>query len=97
MADLKARIKSFLDEIEYQHLKTAWPERLIAAGLNKDEVYTWAAELGHVVEEYQSSLMHLADLLAETDIECIPRKVHSFAVGITEVSVPEIEERKEQF
>lgn len=52
MADLKARIKSFLDEIEYQHLKTAWPERLIAAGLNKDEVYTWAAELGHVVEEY---------------------------------------------
>ena len=90
--DLKARIKAFLEEIEYVHLKKDWPERLIAAGIDEREAQKWAAEIGHVVEEYQSSLMRLADLLQETDSERIPRRVHSWAVGRIEVSIPEIEE-----
>lgn len=92
MDDLKARIKALLEEIEYTHLKKTWPEQLIAAGFNEIEAHKWAAEIGHVVEEYQSSLMRLADLLQENDSQRIPRQVHSWAVGRLEVSIPEIEE-----
>ncbi len=45
-----------------------------------------------VVEEYQSSLMELADLLQEQDVRRIPQRVHSWVVGALEVSIPEIEE-----
>src|SRR5689334_21543248 len=79
--DLKKRIKDFLDEIEYVHLKEAWPKRLSGIGINERDAQIWAAEIGHVVEEYQSSLMRLADLLEETDPERIPLRVHSWAVG----------------
>jgi hypothetical protein len=90
--DLKQKVKDFFDELEYVHLKKAWPERLIGVGIDEREAHTWAAEIGHVVEEYQSSLMRLADLLQETDPERIPRQVHSWAVGRIVVSIPEIEE-----
>lgn len=92
MDDLKTRIKTFLDEIEYTHLKRAWPERLVAAGINEREAHKWAAEIGHVVDEYRSTLMQLAELLQVTDTERIPQQVHSWAVGISEVTVPEINE-----
>jgi hypothetical protein len=92
MEDLKPRIKEFLEEIEYEHLKKIWPEQLGAAGLDKREAQKWAAEIGHVIEEYQSSLMRLADLLLETDAQRIPREVHSWAVGTIVVTIPEIED-----
>ena len=90
--DLKARIKALLEEIEYTHLKKTWPEQLIKAGISEIEAHKWAAEIGHVVEEYQSSLTRLVDLLQENDSQRIPQQVHSWAVGTFEVSVPEIEE-----
>lgn len=92
MNDLKTRIKTFLEEIEYTHVKKLWLERLIAVGVDKNEAEVWAAEIGHVIEEYQSSLMRLADLLEETNGEVIPQHVHSWAVGRIEVTIPEIEE-----
>lgn len=92
MNDLKTRIKTFLEEIEFTHVKNLWLEHLIAVGIDKNEAAVWAAEIGHVIEEYQSSLTHLADLLEETNADLIPQRVHSWAVGSIEVTIPEIEE-----
>lgn len=92
MDDLKARIKSFLDEVEFTYVKKTWLEHLTTVGIDKDEASVWVAEIGHVIEEYQSSLMRLADLLEEADVERIPQRVHSWAVGRIEVTIPEIEE-----
>jgi hypothetical protein len=39
--------------------------------------------------------MRLADLLQETDPQRIPIRIHRWAVGILEVSVPEISEPME--
>ncbi len=90
--DLKPRIKTFLEEIEFTHVKNLWLERLLAVGIDKNEAEIWAAEIGHVIEEYQSSLTHLADLLEETNADLIPQRVHSWVVGTIEVTIPVIEE-----
>ncbi len=92
MGNLKSQIHAFLNEIEYTHLKKNWVKRLIEMGIAESEARVWAAEIGHVVDEYRSSLMILAKLLEETDIERIPELVHSFAIGIVVNTVDEIEE-----
>lgn len=92
MDDLKTRIKMLLEEVENIHLKKTWPEHLIGIGVSEDDARVWAAEIGHVVEEYQSSLIRLVDLLQESNLEYIPEKVYSWAVGRVEVTIPEIEE-----
>ena len=92
MDDLKARIKEVLDELIQIQLYKTWPEFLIASGIDENDAGTWGVEISQVVDEYRSTLMSLADLLAETDIERIPREVHSWAVGISEVTVDEIQE-----
>jgi hypothetical protein len=61
-------------------------------GIDEREAHRWAAELGHVVDEYRSTLRELAGLFDETDPEQIPQKIYSWAVGIQEVTVPEIAE-----
>lgn len=45
MQDLKERIKTLLYEIEYIHLKKNWAERLIEAGIEKEDSYKWVAEI----------------------------------------------------
>jgi hypothetical protein len=92
MDDLGTQIKLFLDDIEFIHLKKEWQERLVNVGIDVAEASVWAAEIGHVIDEYRSSLIRLADLLEETDPERIPLRVHSWAVGRLVVSIPEIEE-----
>lgn len=92
MDDVKHRIKELLDEIIQVRLWQAWPERLNTMGVEADEARTWGAEISQVVDEYRSTLMSLADLLDETDPEQIRTKVHSWAIGISEVTVPEIQE-----
>jgi hypothetical protein len=92
MDDLKARVKAFLDEFEFTYLKRKWVEQLIEVGIDEREAHRWAAELGHVVDEYQTTLMLLAELFLVTDPEQIPQKIYSWAVGIQEVTVPEIAE-----
>ena len=90
MDELKPRVVAFLEEFEYTYLKGKWVEELVSVGIDIDEARMWAAELGHVVDEYRSTLRELADLLLETDPEQIPQKIYSWAVGIQEVTVPEI-------
>jgi hypothetical protein len=92
MKDLKARIKEILDELIQEHLYSSWPEHLVASGIDENEARNWGVEISQVVDEYRSTLLRLADLLDESDSEQIPLKVHSWAVGISEVTVPEIEE-----
>ncbi|MBZ0275150.1 MAG: hypothetical protein K8I60_03340 [Anaerolineae bacterium] len=92
MSDLKERIKQVLDELIQVHLYKRWPEHMIALGIDEDEARTWGAEISHVVDEYRSTLMDLTNILGETDMDRIHRQVHSWAVGISEVTVPEIEE-----
>ena len=92
MDDLRTQIKLFLNDVEFTHLKKEWRENLIRVGIDEKEARLWAAEIGHVIDEYRSSLMHLADLLMEVDPDVIPLKVHEWAVGTLEVSISEIEE-----
>ena len=92
MDNLKTRIQTFLEEIEFTHLKTNWVERLTELGIVESEARKWAAEIGHVVDEYRSSLMRLAELLEEPDVERIPQRIYSWAVGIIVNTVGEIEE-----
>ena len=87
MDDLKERIKTLLEEIEYVDLKKTWPEHLIAVGIDEREVHKWAAEIGHVVAEYQNSLKYLIDLLQETNPERIPRRVNDWADYTRDISV----------
>lgn len=86
MDDLKERIKTLLEEIEYNHLKKTWTERLIVAGIDEREAHKWAAEIGHVVAEYQNSLKYLTDLLQETDSERIPQRVNDWADYTRDIS-----------
>jgi hypothetical protein len=90
--DLKTRIKALLSEVEFTYLKRTWVEHLAETGIDEGEARKWAAEIGHVVDEYQSSLIRLVDLLEETDPERIPQCVHSWVVGRLEVTIPEIED-----
>lgn len=67
MEDLKKRIKALLHEIEFTHLKKNWVERLIAGGVEQADCYKWVAEIGHVVDEYESSLRFLVEMLETSD------------------------------
>jgi len=90
--DLKNRIKALLSEIEYSHVKRTWVEQLTQKGFAEDEARQWAAEIGHVVDEYQSSLIRLVELLEEANPERIPESIYDWTVGRLEVTIPEIEE-----
>ncbi|MCA9887965.1 MAG: hypothetical protein KC546_06320, partial [Anaerolineae bacterium] len=63
----KVRIKALMREIEFTHLKKNWVEKLIAGGVEEDDVYKWVAEIGHVVDEYERNLRFLVDLMDKTD------------------------------
>lgn len=71
MQDLKERIKTLLYEIEYIHLKKNWAERLIEAGIEKEDSYKWVAEIGHVVDAYGTSLHDLIDILKYDNVDNI--------------------------
>ena len=92
MEEIKKRVKLLLDEIEYVHLKKKWLQNLVEAGADEEEARIWVAEIGHVVDEYRTTLEQLTELLGDTDIETVPTKIHDWAVGISEVTVPEIQE-----
>ena len=92
MNDLKERIKEVLDELIQLYLYKKWPEHLIALGIDENDARTWGVEISQVVDEYRSTLLLLSDLLTENDAEKVPVKTHSWAVGISEVTVPEIRE-----
>lgn len=92
MDDLRESIKQALDELIQTRLRKTWPEHLTTLGITEDDAHTWGVEISQVVDEYRSTLMNLFDLLIEQDPEQIPRQIHSWAVGISEVTVPEIQE-----
>lgn len=92
MDDLKIRIKALLEEIELTYLKKTWPEQLVASGINEVEAHTWAAEIGHVLEAYQSSLTYLVDLLQETRPDRIPQQANDWADYSRDITVFKIED-----
>lgn len=92
MENLREHIESFFKEIEFEYLKKQWVEKLIEAGIDKDETGLWAVEIGHVIDEYHSTMVSLADILKETDTNSIPQLIHTWAVGISTVTVSEIDE-----
>jgi hypothetical protein len=90
--DLKTRIKVLLDELEFRHLKKNWVRHLVETGIDEHEARKWAAEIGHVIDEYRSTLIDLADLMMEYDPELILLDVHEWAVNISDVTVPALED-----
>ncbi len=78
MDDLKVRIKSLMQEIEYTHLKKNWVQQLISVGIEKEDAYKWVAEIGHVVDEYERSLRYLVEMFQENDVERIAVQLESW-------------------
>lgn len=87
MEDLKGRIKVLLHEIEFTHLKKNWAERLIAAGVEKEDSYKWVAEIGHVVDEYERSLRFLADMLETSDASSAAQKLESWIAYTRDMTI----------
>ena len=67
LEDLKPRIKSLMQEIEFTHLKKNWMKQLIEAGIDQEDMHQWVAEIGHVIDEYERSLRYLVGLLQTID------------------------------
>jgi hypothetical protein len=88
MSELKSQIQSLFKEIEFTQLKKVWIESLIANGIDEKDAGLWAVEIGHVVNTYQSNLTRLAELLAETDVDRVPERVHNWVVGTLEDTIP---------
>ena len=87
MEDLKPRIKVLLNEIEFTHLKKNWAERLIAAGVEKEDVGTWTAEIGHIVDEYERSLRFLVDLLQTSDASHAAQELESWIAYTRDMTI----------
>jgi len=93
LTDLKSRIKALLREIEFVHLKKVWPERLIAAGIGERDAQVWAAEIGHIVDEYERSLRYLVELIYEPNPRIsIAEGVESWAAYTEDLGVFKIED-----
>ena len=77
--DLKSRIKALMHEIEFTHLKKDWVEKLIALGIEEEDVGTWVAEIGHIVDEYERSLRFLVEMFQKDgDIETIVEDIEGW-------------------
>lgn len=87
MDDLKKRLKTLMTEIEYTHLKKNWAERLIAGGVDKEDVYKWIVEIGHVVDEYERSLRFLADLLETSNATDAAQELESWIAYTRDLTV----------
>ncbi len=92
MDDLKARVKELLYEIEYTHLKKNWVEQLIEAGVAKEDVYKWVAEIGHVVDVYERSLQHLFEVMEASDVEDVAVELGTFIKITRDTTVWTIDE-----
>jgi len=91
MDDLKMRIKILLHEIEFTHLKEDWVEQIIMGGVEKDDAYTWVAEIGHVVDEYERSLRFLLDLLSTKDAASAAQELESWKAYTRDMTVWKLE------
>ncbi|MCA9904641.1 MAG: hypothetical protein KC547_12370 [Anaerolineae bacterium] len=91
LSDLKARVKSLLNEIEYTHLKKAWVERIIDAGIDKRDTGQWVVEIGHIMDEYDGNLRFLIDLLEQTEVEKIARQLESWVAYTHDITAWKID------
>jgi hypothetical protein len=87
MDDLRNRVKALMHEIEFTHLKKIWVEQAIEAGIAKEDVYKWVAEIGHIVDEYERSLRFLIDLLEQKNTEKIARELESWIAYTHDMTV----------
>jgi len=92
MGDLKTQIQAFFKEVEFNHLKKLWAERLIDYGIDEKDAGLWVVEIGHVVDAYRSNLTRLADLLQETDADLIPEEVYNWVIGTLVDTIPVLTE-----
>lgn len=92
MEELKAHIIDLLKEIEFVHLKQTWVEHLTAAGVPEREAHKWAAEIGHVVDEYKISLRELFGLLQEEDPDRLLLETQSWVAYTQDITVFRIED-----
>lgn len=87
MDDLKIRIEALMREIEFTHLKKNWVNKLIEVGIEKEDVYKWVAEIGHVVDEYERSLRRLVNLFKEDDVEGIAVELRTWILMTRDMTV----------
>ena len=78
MEELRKRIQALLNEIEYTHLKTEWVEKIVEAGIEREDAYKWVAEIGHVVDNYERSLRRLTELFEQDSAEDIAVSLHTW-------------------
>ena len=92
MDDLKLRIKTLLEEIEFVHLNRIWFEKISKLGIEVHDAGNLAVEIGHIVDEYQRSLRYLVDLLQNDDPKRIPEDIASWAAYTLDLGVYKIED-----
>lgn len=87
MEDVKEQVKTLLHEIEFTHLKKNWAERLLDAGIDKEDIGKWVVEIGHVVDEYERSLRFLMELLHTTDAGIAAQKLESWVAYTRDMTI----------
>lgn len=92
MEDLTEQIKRLLHELEYTSLKKDWLERIIAGGVEKDDAYKWVAEIGHVIDEYESNLQILLSLFKTSDAISAAQKLDSWFAYTRDLTVWKLED-----
>ncbi len=92
MEDIGSRITNDLNELIRVHLHSIWRNHLIDSGIDPKEAYTWTLEISEVLDEIRTTLKELITLFNLTDPKQIPIEVHGWAIRITIITVPEIQQ-----
>jgi len=92
MDDLKLRIKTLLEEIEFVHLKQIWVEKISKLGIDARDASKLGAEIGHIVDEYERSLRFLVDMLRKNDMTHIAEDIADWAAYTLDFGVYKIED-----
>ena len=87
MEDLKSRLKDLLTEIEYKHLKQDWVKQVTLAGIDKSEAQKVAAEIGHIVDEYERSLRYLIKLLQTENSTDVAQELESWVAYTRDITI----------
>jgi hypothetical protein len=90
--NLKTHIKTLLHGNEIRQLQQSWIKRLTEAGVDEGEAHQWVAEINHVIDAYELSLLPLVDLFQEHDQKRILRETESWAALTRDITVFKIED-----
>jgi len=90
MIELEKRIREFMREIEYDHIHDQWVAKMVGLGFDKRVAQKIATEIGHIIEEYESTLVSIIKQLEKNTIDEIVIGIEDWATGVKEMRVHEL-------